>query len=79
MNEKKTVLFLMNGFGSEVPKSFEIYSKELMPTFEKLIGAYPFKLLYASGEFIGNNSGESSNFRDGYYSFSTFGNPTTKF
>ena len=79
MNEKKTVLFLMNGFGSEVAKSFEIYSKELMPTFEKLISAYPFKLLYSSGEFIGNNNGESSNFRDGYYSFSTFGNPTTKF
>lgn len=79
MNEKKTVLFLMNGFGTEVGKSFEIYSKELMPTFEKLIAAYPFKMLHASGEFIGNNQGEASNFNDGYYNFSTFGNKITKY
>lgn len=78
MNEKKTVLFLMNGFGVETAKSFEVYSKDLMPTFSKLITAYPFKLLQASGEFIGNNAGEASNFKDGYYNFSTFGNPTTK-
>ena len=78
MNEKKTVLFLMNGFGSEVGKSFEIYSKEIMPTFAKLIDAYPFKLVHASGTFIGNNEGEASNFKDGYYNFSTFGKPTTK-
>lgn len=78
MNEKKTVLFLMNGFGVETAKSFEVYSKEGMPTFSKLITAYPFKLLQASGEFIGNNAGEASNFKDGYYNFSTFGNPTTK-
>ncbi len=78
MNEKKTVLFLMNGFGIETKKSFEVYSKENMPTFEKLIANYPFKLLYASGEMIGNNRGESSNFRDGYYNFATFGNPNTK-
>ena len=49
MNEKKTVLFLMNGFGPEVGKSYELYSKEVMPTFSKLITAYPFKLLHASG------------------------------
>ena len=79
MNEKKTVLFLMNGFGIEANKSFEVYSKELMPTFEKLITAYPFKLLHASGEFIGNNEGEASNFKDGYYNFSTFGNKITKY
>lgn len=78
MNEKKTVLFLMNGFGIETKKSFEVYSKEAMPTFEKLIANYPFKLLYSSGEMIGNNRGESSNFRDGYYNFATFGNPNTK-
>ena len=79
MNEKKTVLFLMNGFGVDVPKSFGIYSKELMPTFEKLLAAYPFKLLYASGEMIGNNSSEASNFKDGYSKFGTFGNVITKY
>ena len=79
MNEKKTVLFLMNGFGQEGVKSFEVFSKETMPTFTKLMNVYPFKLLYSSGEFIGNNKGEASNFRDGYYNFSTFGCPTTKF
>ena len=40
MNEKKTVLFLMNGFGTESAKSFEVYSKEVMPTFDTLINAY---------------------------------------
>lgn len=79
MNEKKTVLFLMNGFGIEAKKSFEVYSKDIMPTFEKLIAAYPFKLLYASGEMIGNNSGETSNFKDGYSKFGTFGNVVTKY
>ena len=79
MNEKKTVLFIANGFGVETKSSFEVYSKEVMPTFEKIINAYPFKLLYASGEFIGNNKEEASNYRDGYFNFSTFGNPTTKY
>lgn len=79
MNEKKTVLFLMNGFGTETSKSFEVYSKETMPTFEKLIAAYPFKLLYASGEMIGNNKSEASNFKDGYSKFGTFGNTVTKY
>ncbi len=79
MNEKKTVLFLMNGFGVETGKSFEIYSKNLMPTFDKLISAYPFKLLFASGEMIGANRGETSNFQEGFYNFSTFGHPTTKY
>lgn len=79
MNEKKTVLFLMNGFGVEASKSFEVYSKELMPTFEKLIAAYPFKLLYASGEMIGNNRSEASNFKDGYSKFGAFGNVITKY
>ena len=79
MNEKKTVLFFMNGFGQETGKSFEIFSKETMPTFTKLMNVYPFKLLHASGELIGNNPSEASNFRDGYYNFSTFGYPTTKF
>ena len=69
----------MNGFGVDVPKSFGIYSKELMPTFEKLLAAYPFKLLYASGEMIGNNSSEASNFKDGYSKFGTFGNVITKY
>lgn len=79
MNEKKTVLFLMNGFGVEANKSFEVYSKTLMPTFDKLISAYPFKLLFASGEMIGANKGETSNFQTGFYNFSTFGHPTTKY
>ncbi len=78
MDEKKTVLFLMNGFGSETAKSFEIYSKDVMPTFEQLINAYPFKLIFANGELIGVNKGEVSNFKTGYYNFSSFGHPSKK-
>lgn len=78
MNEKKTVLFLMNGFGTESAKSFEVYSKEVMPTFDTLINAYPFKLLFASGELIGANKNEVSNFKTGYYNFSSFGHPSKK-
>lgn len=79
MKEKKTVLFLMNGFGVEANKSFEVYSKDVMPTFDKLISAYPFKLVHVAGELIGANEGETSNFKNGYHSFSTFGNPDGKF
>ena len=78
MNEKKTVLLLINGFGVESSKSFEVYSKELMPTFDKLITAFPFKLCYSGGEFIGLNEKEVSNFKTGYYAFSTFGHPSKK-
>lgn len=78
MKEKKTVLFLMNGFGVEATKSFEVYSNETMPTFNKLITAYPFKLLFSNGEFIGANDGEVSNFKSGYLNFSTFGHPSRK-
>lgn len=78
MNEKKTVLFLMNGFGAETGKSLEVINEETMPTFQKLIGAYPFKLLYSGGELVGLNSNETSNFKTGYYNFSTFGHPTKK-
>ena len=79
MKEKKTVLFLMNGFGVETNKSFEVYSKEVMPTFDKLISAYPFKLVHVAGELIGANEGETSNFKNGYHNFSTFGNQDSKF
>ncbi len=78
MNEKKTVLFLMNGFGAESAKSIEVYSKDIMPTFETLMNNYPFKLVYASGEFIGANKGEVSNFKTGYYNFSSLGHPSRK-
>ena len=78
MKEKKTVLLLINGFGVETSKSFEVYSKELMPTFDKLITAFPFKLCYSGGEFVGINEKEVSNFKTGYYAFSTFGHPSKK-
>lgn len=78
MKEKKTVLFLMNGLGAEGNKSLEVIDQETMPTFQKLMGAYPFKLLYAGGEFVGLNQNETSNFKTGYYNFSTFGHPTKK-
>lgn len=78
MNEKKTVLFLMNGLGVQTAKSFEVYSKEIMPTFDTLMNNYPFKLLYSNGEFIGANKGEVSNFKSGYYNFASFGHPKKK-
>lgn len=75
MNEKKTILFLMNGFGAETGKSFEVFNKETVPTFEKLMGAYPFKLIASQGETIGLNETELSNFETGYANFGTFGHP----
>lgn len=78
MNEKKTVLFLMNGLGAESSKSYEVINEKNMPTFTKLMNAYPFKLLFSQGEMVGLNEGQASNFKTGYYNFSTFGHPAKK-
>ena len=37
MMNKKTVLFLINGFGVEKKESYSIYDASLMPTFENLM------------------------------------------
>jgi len=39
---KKTVLFLINGFGIEKKESYPIYDASLMPTFEELAKKYIF-------------------------------------
>ena len=39
---KKTVLFLINGFGVEKKESYSIYDATLMPTFEELTKNYLF-------------------------------------
>ena len=39
---KKTVLFLINGFGVEKKESYSIYDSSLMPTFEELSKNYLF-------------------------------------
>lgn len=39
---KKTVLFLINGFGVEKKESYSIYDETLMPTFEDLTKKYLF-------------------------------------
>lgn len=39
---KKTVLFLINGFGIEKKESYPIYDETLMPTFEELSKKYIF-------------------------------------
>ena len=39
---RKTVLFLINGFGVEKKESYSIYDSSLMPTFEELTKKYLF-------------------------------------
>ena len=75
---KKSILLLMNGFGMEVPKSFNVYTAALMPSLAKLSNYYPFVSLFASGTEIGLNKGQLSSFRAGYLAFSSNGKPSKK-
>lgn len=78
METNKSVLFLMNGFGMEVPHSFNVYTATLMPSLAKLSNHYPFIGLFASGTEVGLNKGQLSSFKAGYLSFSSVGKPNKK-
>ena len=78
METKKSVLFLMNGFGLEVPRSFNIYKAALMPSLDKISNYYPFASVFASGTEVGLNKGQLSSFKAGYSVFSSFGKPNKK-
>lgn len=73
MNNKKTVLLLMNGFGIETAKSFSIYSKSLMPNLDSLTNEYPFGSIYASGVEANLEKKQLSDFTTGFSTFSTSG------
>lgn len=78
MSTRRSILLLMNGFGLEVPKSFNVYSAALMPSLAKLSNYYPFASLFASGVEIGLNRGQLSSFREGYSVFSSNGRSNNK-
>lgn len=58
---KKTVLFLMNGFGIEQTDSYNVYNSKLMPNLD----SYTQKYMFSSIE------DNSYNYMDGYRLFST--------
>ncbi len=78
MNDRKSILLFMNGFGMEVPKSFNVYTASLMPSLAKLSNYYPFTSVFASGSEVGLNKGQLSSFRTGYAVFSSAGKPNKK-
>jgi Phosphoglyceromutase len=78
METRKSVLFLMNGFGMEVPRTLNVYSAALMPSLAKLSNHYPFIGVFASGTEVGLNKGQLSSFKAGYLSFSSVGKPNKK-
>lgn len=78
MDTRRSILLLMNGFGLEVPKSFNVYSATLMPSLAKLSNYYPFASLFASGVEIGLNRGQLSSFREGFSAFSSNGKMNKK-
>lgn len=82
MNEvrdtKKTVLFLLNGFGIEAPKSFNVYSGSVMPNLDHISHAYPFSSIYTSGNDAGLNKNQIGNFKSNYLTFSTQGKSMSK-
>ena len=63
MRKKPFVVCLMDGMGIEDAKSFEIYSANVMPTFDSLINRYLFTTLETSGKKIGLSE-EASATRD---------------
>lgn len=78
METRKSILLFMNGFGIEVPKSFNVYTATLMPSLAKLSNYFPFQQLFASGKEVGLNKGQLSSFKPGYLAFSSVGKPNKK-
>lgn len=58
---KKTVLFLMNGFGIEQQDSYSVYNSKLMPNLDSYTQKYLFSTIQSN----------DYNFMDGYRIFST--------
>ena len=80
MNEenKKTILFLLNGFGMEASKSWNVYSASLMPNLDRISHAYPFTSMPVSDVEAGLNKHQIGNFKSNYLMFSTEGNVLRK-
>ena len=75
---KKTVLFLLNGFGMEAAKSFNVYSASLMPNLDRISHAYPMTSIPVSDVDAGLNKHQIGNFKSNYLMFSTEGNVLRK-
>lgn len=74
MNDsKKTILFLVNGFGMEVQKSWNVYNTNLMPNLDRISHAYPFTSMTVSDVGAGLNKHQIGNFKSNYLMFSTEG------
>ena len=52
---KKTILFLLNGFGMEAAKSWNVYNAQLMPNLDRISHAYPFTSMPVSDVDAGLN------------------------
>ena len=57
---RKTVLFLINGFGIERKESYSIYDSSLMPTFDEITKKYLFSTIESN----------VNNYYDGYRNMS---------
>ena len=77
-SNKKTVLFLFNGFGMEAAKSWNVYSAQLMPNLDRLSHAYPMTSIPTSDVDAGLNKHQTGNFKSNYLMFSTEGNVLKK-
>lgn len=73
MDSKKTILFLLNGFGMEAPKSWNVYNNSLMPNLDRISHAYPFTSMAVSDTDAGLNKHQIGNFKSNYLMFSTEG------
>ena len=75
---RKTVLFLLNGFGMEAAKSWNVYSANLMPNLDRISHAYPMTSIPVSDVAAGLNKHQIGNFKSNYLIFSTEGNVLRK-
>ena len=77
-DNKKTILFLLNGFGMEAAKSWNVYNAQLMPNLDRISHAYPFTSMPVSDVEAGLNKHQIGNFKSNYLMFSTEGNVLKK-
>lgn len=68
----KTILFLINGFGTEKKESYSVYDANIMPNFDKLMKKYMFSTLNSDVKNINNAYRNMSLEVNGLYNYNIY-------
>ena len=68
----KTILFLINGFGTEAKGSYSVYDSDTMPNFDKLMKKYMFSTLHTDVKNINDGYRNMSLEVNGLYNYDIY-------